>query len=243
MSLSGSEPPSAADAAPARMSAREIASTAPSNIPAFLFASLMTLMAGFVDAIGYSRLAGLYLSFMSGNSTSMGVALAEGKFGFAVRAAGIISLFVTGAVLGTAIGDRAGRFSAPIIFIAEAAIFAIALTGIRAGVAPFILVVLAIAMGMQNVLHRELWGADVGKSFVTGTLVSLGQSIARLRRPGMAQASLALMVSWCLFVTGATLGAVAASRLGLAVTLLLGLSVLAGMSVASLVFSYRGQDV
>ncbi len=43
-----------------------------------VFATLMTAMAGFLDAVGYAQLGRLYVSFMSGNSTQLGIAIAQG---------------------------------------------------------------------------------------------------------------------------------------------------------------------
>ena len=41
-----------------------------------LFAALLSGLAGFVDAIGFIKLGGFFVSFMSGNSTRLAVALA-----------------------------------------------------------------------------------------------------------------------------------------------------------------------
>jgi uncharacterized membrane protein YoaK (UPF0700 family) len=40
-------------------------------------ACALSALAGYVDGIGYLHLGGLFVSFMSGNSTRMGVSLAE----------------------------------------------------------------------------------------------------------------------------------------------------------------------
>lgn len=39
-------------------------------------ATIMTALAGFVDAVGYRAMGHLYLSFMSGKSTQLGMAVA-----------------------------------------------------------------------------------------------------------------------------------------------------------------------
>jgi len=41
-----------------------------------LLGLVLTAMAGWVDAIGFLRLGGFYPSFMSGNTTQLGIALA-----------------------------------------------------------------------------------------------------------------------------------------------------------------------
>ena len=43
---------------------------------AAILALLLTAIAGFLDAIGYAQLHHLFVSFMSGNSTHLGMSLA-----------------------------------------------------------------------------------------------------------------------------------------------------------------------
>jgi hypothetical protein len=56
-------------------------------------AGFLTALAGLVDAIGYLHLSGLFISFISGNSTQLGAALGEGDL---AEAATLIALFVLG---------------------------------------------------------------------------------------------------------------------------------------------------
>ena len=46
--------------------------------PATALACALSALAGYVDGIGFLHLGGLFVSFMSGNSTRMGVSLAAG---------------------------------------------------------------------------------------------------------------------------------------------------------------------
>ena len=66
-------------------------------------ACALSALAGYVDAIGFIHLGGLFVSFMSGNSTRMGVSLAEGQWWSAAEALGLIALFVIGAAAGSLI--------------------------------------------------------------------------------------------------------------------------------------------
>jgi uncharacterized membrane protein YoaK (UPF0700 family) len=66
-------------------------------------ACALSALAGYVDGIGFLHLGGLFVSFMSGNSTRMGVSLAEGHWQNAAEALGLIVLFVTGAAGGSLI--------------------------------------------------------------------------------------------------------------------------------------------
>jgi uncharacterized membrane protein YoaK (UPF0700 family) len=49
-------------------------------------ACALSALAGYVDGIGFLHLGGLFVSFMSGNSTRMGVSLAEGHWSSASEA-------------------------------------------------------------------------------------------------------------------------------------------------------------
>ncbi len=157
--------------------------------PAFIFATVMTLTAGFVDAIGYTHIGKLYLSFMSGNTTRFGIAVAEWDHATILLAGAVIALFVVGAGLGALLTD-----------------VAVALRPWRGCWASrwrcspsrsfwcwrsrseFALLPVAAAMGMQNSVHQVVLKADIGKSFVTGALFSLGQSLARALRDGTRSA-------------------------------------------------------
>ncbi|MFX6760099.1 DUF1275 family protein, partial [Acinetobacter baumannii] len=49
----------------------------PESCRNILLACALSGLAGFVDGIGFLHLGGLFVSFMSGNSTHLGVSLAE----------------------------------------------------------------------------------------------------------------------------------------------------------------------
>ena len=83
--------PAAAD----RASAASVGAVASARHRATL-AALLTALAGLVDAVGYIQLNQLFLSFMSGNSTHLGMTLAKTDWRDAVAAAAIIAAFVTG---------------------------------------------------------------------------------------------------------------------------------------------------
>src|SRR5258708_36354508 len=74
-------------------------------------ACALSALAGYVDGIGYLYLGGLFVSFMSGNSTRMGVNLAQGQWMNAAEAFGVITLFVIRAAAGSLVvlGRRVHR--------------------------------------------------------------------------------------------------------------------------------------
>ena len=65
-----------------------------------MLAGFLAALAGMVDAIGYLRLGHLFVSFMSGNSTQLGVAVGGGDLTEAGVIAELIALFVLGAAAG-----------------------------------------------------------------------------------------------------------------------------------------------
>nr|WP_255607241.1 YoaK family protein [Ancylobacter sp. Lp-2] len=176
----------------------------------------MTVLAGTLDAAAYIELNHLYVSFMSGNSTHLGMVLAAGALPDILAVITIILAFVVGASVGTFIADRAGRHMPTAVLGAEALLVLIAVVLALCGGAHTALVLIAIAMGAQNVLHQVIAGADVGKGFITGALFGLGQSVARLfRDEGAAARSASNMLSWCAFVGGAAAGTLCLASLGL----------------------------
>ena len=182
----------------------------------FAFATFATLIAGFVDAVGYAHLGGLFLSFMSGNSTRLGIALGEGQWLGALHAITVIASFVLGAFAGTLLSLVAGSWKLVLILAIEVALFALAtsLVVMDAGFASLLPV--SIAMGLQNSVHQVVGGADIGKSFVTGALFGMGQALAKcVTGTAKHEEWLAYAASWGSFVIGALIGALTLGHYGL----------------------------
>src|SRR4051812_50073982 len=74
-------------------------------------ACALSTLAGYVDGIGFLHLGGLFVSFMSGNSTRLGVSLAQAQWWQAAGALGLIALFVAGGAGGrlAVLGGGAAR--------------------------------------------------------------------------------------------------------------------------------------
>ena len=89
-------------------------------------ACALSALAGYVDGIGFLHLGGLFVSFMSGNSTRMGVSLADGHWHDAAQALGLIALFVIGAALGSLIVLGRGANRQQWLLLVEAILLAAA---------------------------------------------------------------------------------------------------------------------
>src|SRR5436190_13188331 len=91
-----------------------------------VLAGLLAALAGIVDAIGYLHLGGLFLSFMSGNSTQLAVAFGQGDLGEAAAIGELIALFVLGAAGGQALADAVGRWHMTAVLTGVAILLVIA---------------------------------------------------------------------------------------------------------------------
>lgn len=188
----------------------------------------MTVLAGYVDAVGYVRLGQLYLSFMSGNTTRWGIALAALNWPVIGWGAAVIAIFLLGAFLGAMVAAAAGPFKLVGVLSSELGCLCASLALTASSVGRAALLPIALAMGIQNAGHQIIHGADTGRTFITGTLVSAGQALARaaLGRGGLQVAALSL-ATWGAFTTGVLLGAVSVVDLGLLTALLVATATLA----------------
>jgi uncharacterized membrane protein YoaK (UPF0700 family) len=175
-----------------------------------LVAVLLAALAGFVDAVAFSSFAGFFASFMSGNSTRLGVAILAGVEGEIWTAAGLLLGFVSG-VMGGAIAVRAaGVRGREAVMLLVTALLALAALCVGFGPRPLGLVLLAGAMGAENAVFLRDGEVRVGLTYMTGTLVRFGQRLAdALMGAGPRFAWWRDLVFWGGFV-GGTLGGAAA---------------------------------
>jgi uncharacterized membrane protein YoaK (UPF0700 family) len=140
-------------------------------------ACALSALAGYVDGIGFLHLGGLFVSFMSGNSTRMGVSLAEGQWLNAAEAFGLIALFVTGAAAGSLIVLGRGANRQPWLLLVEAVLLAAAALCYAFGLSNVAVAAIVVAMGLENAVF-QIRGGGLGLTYVTGALVKVGQQAA-----------------------------------------------------------------
>ncbi|MBN9501110.1 MAG: hypothetical protein BGO01_02920 [Armatimonadetes bacterium 55-13] len=172
------------------------------------FAIALPMLAGYVDSLGFLDLGGYFVSFMSGNSTRLGIGLGSGDWESAVTVLVIVFLFVFGVVVGSLIASPRSEKRRVLILSLVAGLLAVsgvlyATHHVRLGTAAMV-----IAMGAENtVLRRD--GIGVGLTYMTGNLVKMGHAIADSIQGGSKKEWLRFLVLWVGLITGATLGAVA----------------------------------
>jgi len=181
---------------------------------AFAFAAL----AGFVDAIGYLKSGGLFVSFMSGNSTRLAVDLA-GLRAAGLSAAALIALFVLG-VTGN-VFLSAGRLTERRKVVAASVVAALLISAAlfqAAGWEIATIGALCVAMGASNAVFQRDGEVSIGVTYMTGTLVKLGYKLSDALAGKDTKAWQPYLALWLsLVVGGVTGGAFYAKYAGLSI--------------------------
>jgi uncharacterized membrane protein YoaK (UPF0700 family) len=172
-------------------------------------------LAGFVDAIGFIYLGGLFVSFMSGNSTRLGVSLAEAKWDSAGEAAGIIALFVFGAAAGSLIVTTLRSHRQASVLAVEGLLLALAAVLADRSHSYITIALIIVAMGLENAIFQSGNTGGIGLTYITGALVKVGQALATALQGGARWGWLPNFLLWAALVVGSVAGALAYEALKL----------------------------
>ena len=171
--------------------------------------------AGFIDALGFLKLGGLFVSFMSGNSTRLGVGLATDPR-VAGMAAGLIGAFVAGVFAGALVARRAGgRRKQAVLALATALLLCAALLSLLTMPGTGLTLLMAAAMGAVNNVFQRDGEVSIGVTYMTGALVKLGQQLAVALTGGPAWHWLPYLWLWLGLVAGAVAGGSLFALMGL----------------------------
>jgi uncharacterized membrane protein YoaK (UPF0700 family) len=176
-----------------------------------LVASL-SVLAGMTDAIGFMA-SGDFVSFMSGNTTRLAVAISDGDVGLTARLLILVATFIVGNALGVVVARFGGRRALPLLLCIATLLCA-------AAVWPFetqlpALMAAIIAMGMLNASVEEVNGLPVGLTYVTGALSRFGRGLGRWMLGERRSGWRVQLVPWSGMFIGAIPGAVLEHHLGL----------------------------
>lgn len=205
-----------------------------------LLAIVLAALAGYVDALGFLGSGGFFVSFMSGNSTRLGVGLSANLVaaGFALA---LIATFLMGVVAAAIVKRKvksADQRSAVLTLTATLLTLAAlpVWPGRFVGFLP-----IAAAMGAINLLFEVDGDVRIGLTYMTGTLVKLGHRIGDALTGGDRWAWAPYLALWTGLVTGGGLGGLAFMRFGTAA--LWGAVLVAwGLSLASVADRRSGVD-
>ncbi|WP_294269785.1 DUF1275 family protein [uncultured Sphingomonas sp.] len=190
----------------------------------------LALLCGYVDAVGFQQLGGYYVSFMSGNGTMLAVRLAaprEAVSGAVAVLAMLLGLFVAGVMAGTLIRLALPRLGQVAVLLLVALLLGgVALLGGWAAPA------MVLAMGAANATFERDGEVSIGVTYMTGTLVKIGQHLAHTVAGRERWAWLPYLLLWAGFLLGAGLGALAFPLWGLG-SLLAAVAGVLGAAVAA----------
>jgi uncharacterized membrane protein YoaK (UPF0700 family) len=179
-----------------------------------LLAAGLSALAGFVDATGFIKLGGFFVSFMSGNTTRLAVGLAQAA-PQAALAAGLIGGFVLGVMLGTATGRMAKLQRVPIVLGLVALLLALAAMLGGWGFGGIAIAAMVLAMGAENAVFEREGEVHIGLTYMTGTLVKFGQHLTAALMGGGGRAWQPYLLLWLGLALGAMAGALCYPVLGL----------------------------
>lgn len=180
-----------------------------------LIAAALAALAGYVDAIGFIASGGLFVSFMSGNSTRLGIGLAEASH-LAALAGSLLAAFVAGVTAATLLGRRLSGKRRRQQLLLVALLLGCGFGLGRAGIIWPALLLAAMAMGAENCVFEAGGDVKISLTFMTGNLVKVGQRLALALRGGPAWAFAPWLLLWLAMIGGAVAGALAWPMLGMA---------------------------
>jgi uncharacterized membrane protein YoaK (UPF0700 family) len=178
-----------------------------------MLAATLSALAGYVDAVGFMTLGGFFVSFMSGNSTRLGVGLSMGEWEHAGIAFGLIALFVAGVVIGATVARRFGEGRRSAVLAVEAVLLLLGAGLCTFGWREAGMVAVVMAMGVENAVFQRQGDVGVGLTYMTGTLVRMGQRIATALHGGARWDWVPFLLLWTGLAVGGAIGAVSFLRL------------------------------
>ncbi|CRM79786.1 MULTISPECIES: YoaK family protein [Pseudomonas] len=172
----------------------------------------LSVLAGMTDAIGFMA-SGDFVSFMSGNTTRLAVAISAGDGVLTARLVLLVATFIIGNALGVIVSRLSKRHALPLLLSIGALLCGAALLP-WSDTLPALLAAI-IAMGMLNAAVEQVNGVPVGLTYVTGALSRFGRGLGRWlmgeRRNGWRMQ----LVPWAGMFVGAVIGALLEQQIGL----------------------------
>lgn len=171
-------------------------------------ATLLTVVAGIADSVGYITMGGVFAANMTGNTVLAGIALAENHWANAGRALATLVAFFVGAMLARLLLRLWAKPALPILL--EAAI--IGAMGFLPLAAESAVLVLAFAMGLQASAITHFGGVSVSTVVVTSTLARAAEAALDRLWPAEAAPPPAvirprlLLLTWVGYLVGAVAG-------------------------------------
>ncbi|KFC19437.1 YoaK family protein [Chryseobacterium sp. FH1] len=144
-------------------------------------AIFLALIAGYIDATGLIQWK-TYVSFMSGNTTSLGAAISTGKSGIIITSVTVISCFLLGIYAGTCLSlwKRIKNQILTFYIVSGILIFYSIIAYFYDINNLLSIAIVGFSMGLINTIVTSVGNQKVNTDFVTGTLNSLARNTAML---------------------------------------------------------------
>jgi uncharacterized membrane protein YoaK (UPF0700 family) len=205
----------------------------------------MTLVTGLVDAFSYLVLGHVFVANMTGNVVFLAFALA-GAPGFSIVASLVaLSAFVLGSLGGGLFGSRLGQHRGHLLSFAAAlqalllgsAVVLAALSGnpVPPGFSYALIIVLGVAMGLQNATARKLAVPDLTTTVLTLTIVGMAADSRPTGGSG-SKAGRRLIAVLAMFI-GALIGTLLIFHISIVLPLVIALIILAVIAGATRLLS------
>ncbi len=183
---------------------------------ALILAISLAGLAGFIDALGFLKLGGFFISFMSGNSTRFAVGVAEhGWASLVIIPLALITLFVIGVILGSIIHHLFPRKPVNAVLGVVTLMLLLAAISATLDFSTLAIVFMVIAMGIENNVFVKEGQVQTGVTYMTGTLVKLGQKLAGTILGKPNSSCWPFLFLWMGLVSGAVLGSISYTIMGL----------------------------
>jgi uncharacterized membrane protein YoaK (UPF0700 family) len=179
------------------------------------FALALSALAGCADSIGFLEYSQLFMSFMSGNTTRFGVAVAGADWENTLRVTTTIMVFCFGAFLGTLIAAWVGRWRLAVLLTVQAALMAIGLVMPWGSFSfPLHAYPIVLALGLQNATLQDEDGRSLALTYVTGAVVRFGTGVANLLLGTVSSSFWLQAPLWAALSSGAVIGGLLQIRYG-----------------------------
>ncbi len=202
---------------------------------------LLTIVTGIVDALAYLRLGHVFVANMTGNVVFLGFSAAGAPGLSVVGSLVAIACFLPGGVIAGRLAARAGnrrlhqlRVATGIqllLFVGAIIVAVAAGHGIGASSRYALIILLALAMGVQNATARKLAVSDLTTTVLTLTLTGIAADSPFAGGSGANTGRRIISVAAMLF--GATIGALLVLKVAPAAALILAAAILGLVFVES----------
>lgn len=174
-------------------------------------AIFLACIAGYLDAVGILKWK-IYVSFMSGNTTQLGIALSTEKSALIITTFTVIVCFILGIYTGTCLSLLKDSKTPKLSFYLVSGIL-IMYTAISQNCAisnVLSIAVIGFSTGIMNTIVTSVGDQKINTDFVTGTLNSLARNTAMLTmstdkiiKKQYKQNAIRLVLLWSGFISGA----------------------------------------